>query len=93
MMLMYGFSHAVTKRRVISARGWSKLECTEATHRSNPAKKSSSQSTDPSGAMLSSVPCSSSSGASRARTWSRWASIFSSVIRWKNRFGAWSVIA
>ena len=63
MMLTYGFSQAATNRRVISARGWSKLECTEATHRSNPARKSPSQSTDPSGAMLSSVPCSSSSGA------------------------------
>ena len=60
---------------------------------SNPARKSSSQSTDPSGPMFSSVPCSSSMSASIARTRSRCASIFSSVIRCMNRSGAWSVIA
>ena len=93
MTFTYGFSHATTNRRVISARGWSKWLCTEATHRSNPARKSAGQSTEPSGAMFSSVPCSSSSRVCRARTRSRWASIFSSVIRCMTRSGAWSVIA
>ena len=93
MTLTCGFSQAATNRRVISARGCSKWECTEATHRSNPAKKSASQSTEPSGPMFSSVPCRSSRLLSRARTRSRWASIFSSVIRCMIRSGAWSVMA
>ncbi len=80
-------------RLVISARGCSKWECTKATQMSNPARKSAPQSTEPSGPMLSSVPCSSSMVVSSARTRSRWASIFSSVIRCMIRSGAWSVTA
>ena len=83
-------------RRVISSRGWVKCECTEATHRSKPSRNSAGQSTSPSGPMFSSVPCSSRIPPywpSRRRTSARWASIFSSVIRCMNRFGAWSVTA
>ncbi len=83
-------------RRVISSRDWLKCECTEATVRSNPARKSAGQSTSPSGSMFSSVPCSSVIVVvrlERTRGCSRWASIFSSVIRCMARFGAWSVTA
>jgi hypothetical protein len=65
MTLMCGFSHAARNRLVISARDSSKCECTEATQMSNPSRKSAPQSTEPSGPMLSSVPCSSSGSASR----------------------------
>ena len=58
MMFTSGFSQARRNRRVISARGWSKCECTDATQTSNPARISSGQSTVPSGPMFSSVPCS-----------------------------------
>src|SRR6266478_3031467 len=61
MTLTCGFSQAAMNRLVISTRGCSKWECTEATQMSNPARKSASQSTEPSGPMLSSVPCSSTS--------------------------------
>ena len=58
-----------------------------------PSNPVSSQSTEPSGAMFSSVPCSSTRSVFMARTRSRCASIFSSVIRCMIRLGAWSVIA
>ena len=62
---------------------------------SKPDRKSSSQSTLPSGAMFSSVPCSSAMPvlSASARSSSRCLSIFSSVIRCMTRFGAWSVTA
>jgi len=75
MTLTCGFSHAAMNRLVISVRESSKCECTEATQMSNPARKSASQSTEPSGPMLSSVPCSSTRPPARcaasARTCSR----------------------
>jgi len=45
--------------------------------------------------MLSSLPCSSTIPvlSASARSRSRWASIFSSVIRCMNKLGAWSVTA
>ena len=94
-MCTYGFSQALTNRRVISAAVWVKCECTEATQMSNPARKSGAQSTPPSGSMFSSVPCSSAilPPAASARSCSRWASIFSSVIRCMGRSLAWSVTA
>jgi hypothetical protein len=50
------FSHARTSRRVIARRAWSQWECTDAMHRSKPARKSGGQSTPPSGPMVNSVP-------------------------------------
>ena len=93
MMFTYGFSHATMNRFVIARRSWSKCECTDATHMSNPLRKSSSQSTEPSGAMFSSVPCSRTMLDASAASCARCASIFSSVIRCMIRFGAWSVTA
>ena len=94
-MFTYGFSQARTNRAVISSADWVKCEWTDATQTSNPARKSASQSTDPSGPMLSSVPCSSSifPYGDRARTRSRCLSILASVIRCIGRSLAWSVTA
>ena len=83
-------------RRVISSFDWLKSECTLATHTSNPARKSASQSTPPSASMLSSVPCRSVIFGYfdwSLESFARWASILSSVMRCMYRFGAWSVTA
>ncbi|HET6194027.1 MAG TPA: hypothetical protein VFE59_44285 [Trebonia sp.] len=67
-------------RLVIARRPASKCECTDATHMSNPLRKSSSQSTEPSGAMFSSVPCSRTMLDVIAASWIRCASIFLAAI-------------
>jgi len=93
MMFTYGFSAAAMNLFVIVRRSWSKCEWTDATQMSKPSRKSSSQSTEPSGAMFSSVPCSSVMLDVIVFNCARWASIFSSVIRCMTRLGAWSVTA
>ena len=84
MISTYGFSIARITRAVISSRDCVKWEWTEATVRSNPARKSPSQSTSPSGSMFSSVPWSSvifGYFAWSFPTRARCANVFSSVIR------------
>ncbi|MNC95645.1 hypothetical protein D3C83_128130 [compost metagenome] len=59
MMCTPGFSQAAMSRRVICSEDWVKCEWTEATQTSKPLSTSCGQSTEPSGPMFSSVPCSS----------------------------------
>ena len=97
MTLTCGFSQAVMNRLVISARGLLEVRV----HRGHADVEAGQEVRAPvhravrADVQLGAVQQFQAPvrWAASARTWSRWASIFSSVIRCMIRSGAWSVIA